>query len=272
MNMDLAQSFRKECIQIGSAAQDKAGLLREIAALAVRSPVLAGYPPERIFAALQEREKIGSTGFGNGIAIPHCNLKDVEDFVVGVLILPRGIDFDALDKKQTRILFFIIGPEDRRNQHIQILSSISKLLKTPQTIEDLLGAQTPEKVFETVLARLGPVEEPEERKGRSLFHVFVQKEELFDEILQILSAAVEGSIAVLEASNAGYYLHELPLFSAFWSDRSRGFLRVVLAVVRRELSNDVIRRIHMAVENMDREPGVLITVQDLFYSSGSIEF
>ena len=154
--MDLVQSFRKECIQIGSAAQDKAGLLREIAALAVRSPVLAGYPPERIFAALQEREKIGSTGFGNGIAIPHCNLKDVEDFVVGVLILPRGIDFDALDKKQTRILFFIIGPEDRRNQHIQILSSISKLLKTPQTIEDLLGAQTPEKVFETVLARLAP--------------------------------------------------------------------------------------------------------------------
>ena len=270
--MDLSHSLRPECVQIGSSAHSKTELLREIALLAVKSPILAGYTSEKIFEALQARERIGSTGFGNGIAIPHCSLTDVEDFVVGILILPEGIDFDAIDRQKTRLFFFIIGPEEKRTRHIQILSSISKLLKTPQTVDLMLRERSPEAVRERALSQLEISEELKEKKGRCLFHVFVQREELFDEILQIFSAAVEGSIAVIEASNAGYYLHSMPIFSALWSDRGKAFHRVILAVVSKELSNDVIRRIHTVAENIEKESGILIAVQDLFYTSGLIEF
>ncbi|KPJ87209.1 MAG: hypothetical protein AMS17_09165 [Spirochaetes bacterium DG_61] len=270
--MNLSESLRPECIQIGSSAHTKPELLREIVRLAVKSPTLAGYPFEKIYSALHAREEIGSTGFGNGIAIPHCSLKDVEDFVIGVLIHPEGIDFDAIDKQKTKLFFFIIGPEEKRTRHIQILSSISKFLKTPQTVDQLIREKLPEAVLERILSQLETAEELKEKKGRCLFHVFVQKEELFDEILQIFSAAVEGSIAVIEASNAGYYLHSMPLFSALWSERGKAFHRLILAIVNKELSNDVIRRIHTVAEKLEREPGILIAVQDLFYTSGLIEF
>jgi hypothetical protein len=95
---------------------------------------------------------------------------------------------------------------------------------------------------------------------------------LFEDILQVFSAAVKGSITVVETNNAGYYLHRLPLFSAYWSDVTQTFNRLIIAVVDRDFTNDVIRRIHMVANNIEKETGVLITVQDLVYTSGSIEF
>jgi PTS system nitrogen regulatory IIA component len=60
---------------------------------------------------LQQRERIGTTGFGGGIAIPHCSLDDIEEFVVGLLIVSDGVDFESLDGKKTTTFFFIIGPK-----------------------------------------------------------------------------------------------------------------------------------------------------------------
>ena len=77
---------------------------------------------------------------------------------------------------------------------------------------------------------------------------------------------------VLETNAAGYYLHRLPLFAAYWSENQKRFCRLILAVVDRDLSNDVIRRIHTAVEDLENTAGVLVSVQELFYSSGRLEF
>jgi hypothetical protein len=81
-------------------------------------------------------------------------------------------------------------------------------------------------------------------EGQSLFHVFVQREDFFNEILQGFTAAVQGSLLVLDASNAGSYLYSLPLFSALWSEGRTTFNKIIVAVVNKGLSNDVLRRIH----------------------------
>ena len=270
--MSLKDSLRPECVQIGSTAQNKHDVLMEIAGLAHKSPVLSGHSEEDIFNALEARERIGSTGFGKGIAIPHCSLEKLDEFVVGLLIVPGGIDFHSLDGQSTRMFFFIIGPEARRNQHIQILSSISKFLKTPDIIDRFLEDQDKKTIYNRIISLVPSGEEVKEKKGKCLFHVFIQKEEYFDDILQIFSASVQGSISVIETNNAGYYLHALPLFSSFWSEKSKTFSRIILAVVDKALSNDVIRRINMVAEDIEKEEGILIAVQDLFYTSGSIEF
>jgi mannitol/fructose-specific phosphotransferase system IIA component (Ntr-type) len=273
--MSLFASFRPECIQVGSEARNKAEVLAELARLAKKSRVLGRVPEKRILDALQEREQVGTTGFGNGIAIPHCALDDVEEFVVGLLIVPEGIDFDSLDRKKATTFFFIIGPKTQRNRHIQLLSAISKVLKDPDVIQRFLEAFDEKRVRQIVeeLFRLVDVGvSPGQQKGRCLFHVIVQREESFEDVLQVFSAAVAGSIAVLETNTAGYYLHRLPLFAAYWAESQKGFCRLILAVVDRDLSNDVIRRIHTVVEDVDNKPGVLIAVQELFYSSGSLEF
>jgi mannitol/fructose-specific phosphotransferase system IIA component (Ntr-type) len=273
--MGLFKSFRPECIQIGSDARNKAEVLADLVRLAKKSRVLDKVPEKRILDALQERERVGTTGFGSGIAIPHCGLEDIDEFVVGLLIAPEGIDFDSVDGKKATTFFFIIGPKSHRNRHIQLLSAISKILKNPDVIQRFLEAfdenqvrQIVEELFKLVDVGVAPGRDT----GKCLFQVFVQREECFEDLLQVFSAVVDGSIVVLEANAAGYYLHRLPLFAAYWTDSHKGFCRLILAVVDRDLSNDVIRRIHTVVEDVQNNPGVLITVQELFYSCGSLEF
>jgi PTS system nitrogen regulatory IIA component len=267
--MNLMESLRPECIRVGSRATDKRELLAEIAGLAKQSPLLAGIAEEKIRKALERREEIGSTGFGQGIAIPHCGLEELNEFVVGLLLAPRGIDFAALDGLPTRAFFFIVGPRKRRNQHIQILSALSKLLKTPRVIDDFLELDAAEAIRLRFL-QLVQVRDARGERGQCLFHVFVQREELFDDILQEISSCVQGALAVVETNNAGYYLHRLPLFSAYWSETRKGFFRIVLALVDKDRSNDLIRRLHMIAD--PQEGGVLITAQELMYAGGALEF
>jgi PTS system nitrogen regulatory IIA component len=270
--MNLAESFKAECVQLNSRAKNKKEVLREIARLALKSPVLSELSEQDIFNALEVRERIGSTGFGKGIAIPHCSLENLHEFVVGLLITPEGVDFQSLDKLKTKVFFFIIGPTEKRNVHIQILSSISRLFKTPEVIEQILKEKNIGTVRDRLLGLVRYREEMEEKKGYCLFHVFVQNEKYFQEILQVFTAAEHASVSVLESNNAGYYLYSLPLFSAMWSDKSTLFNKIIIAVISKDLSNDVIRRINMVVEDIDKTAGVLISVQDLFYSSGSIDY
>ncbi|MFW6138093.1 MAG: PTS sugar transporter subunit IIA [Spirochaetota bacterium] len=272
--MNISNILYTESIKTGSEAETKSQVLKELAALAVKNPVLSGYSVNDIVQALEAREKVGSTGFENGIAIPHCSLENLDGFVLGLLIVPEGVDFQSMDGKKTKIFFLIIGPKQRRNQHIQILSSVSRLLSTPESVKRLLEAKDPISVKKIVaeLLEFKEAKPAEEEIQKNLFQVFVQKEEYFNDILQIFTAAVPGSIAVVESSNAGYYLDKMPLFTAYWAESNRTFSRVILAVVDRNFTNEVIRRLNTIVENIDKEPGVLYTVQELFYTGGSIEF
>jgi PTS system nitrogen regulatory IIA component len=267
--MNLLESLRPECIRVGSTATSKQELIAEIAALAKQSPLLAGIPEGKIREALEARERIGSTGFGQGIAIPHCGLEELDEFVVGLLLVPGGLDFSALDGQPTRAFFFIVGPQARRNQHIQILSALSKLLKTPRIIDDFLRLADAEAIRLRFL-QLVQVRDARGERGQCLFHVFVQREECFDDILQEISSVVQGALAVVETNSAGYYLHRLPLFSAYWTETRKGFFRIVLAVVDKDRCNDLIRRLHMISD--PQEGGLLITVQELMYAGGSLEF
>ena len=213
--MDLINIIREDCIQIGSEARTKEEVLEEIARLVHKCHVLSGISESVLLEALAERERVGTTGFGNGIAIPHCTLENIEEFVVGVIVAPRGIDFESMDKKSTKVFFFIIAPKKRRNEHIQVLSSVSKLLKSAEMVQKLLSAEDPKAVIERLREFWSEGEDIRMAKQRSLFTVFVQREEYFDDILQALSTAVRGSISVIETNNAGYYLHKLPLFASF---------------------------------------------------------
>jgi PTS system nitrogen regulatory IIA component len=273
--MALFSSFRPECIQIGSAAGNKEEVLAELVRLAKRSHVLTGVPEQEILEALKQREQVGTTGFGGGIAIPHCSLENIDEFVVGLLIAPEGVDFQSVDGQNTTTFFFIIGPQSQRTRHIQLLSAISKIFKDPEVIGRFLEAFDENRVRRLVeqLFRLVDIGvAPGGQKGKCLFHVFVQEEQYFENLLQIFSAVVDGSIIVLETNAAGYYLHRLPLYAAYRSESRKGFCRLILAVVDRDLSNDVIRRIHTAVEDLENTAGVLVTVQELFYSSGRLDF
>lgn len=270
--MDLADAVSLDQIQVGTKARDKFDVLREIARLARKSPILAEYSEEVIFEALDTRERIGSTGFGAQVAIPHCTLEEIDDFVVGVLIAPQGVDFESLDGGPTRLFFFIIGPEPERNKHIRILSAVSRALQSPELVQKLCAASGPQEVHRLLSGRLTILEPEHQSKTMSMFNVIVQREEYFDSILELFASVDDGSVVVIETSNASSYLHTMPLYSAFWNESVARPGRIIVACVDRALCNDIVRRINMIAGSLETDPGVMITIHDLSYVSGSLDF
>ncbi len=266
----MIEGLRREniCI-VENEALDKAGVLKLISDIAARDVLLKGRKADDIYRALSRREEVGSTGLDRGVAIPHCSFPDLEGFVTGLLIIPRGVDFHSLDGDPSRLVFFIVGPEDARNTHVHILSTISKLSQDGALLENIKAAASEEramKLLEPFLRQVAGGEGGE----KCLFTIVVQAEELFTDILEILSSEVEGAVTVVEANRAGSYLNRLPLFSAFWNDEGKGFSRIISAVVNKRMMNDTIRRINIVRPDDGR--GVLITVNELLYLDGSIDF
>ncbi|MBN1696886.1 MAG: PTS sugar transporter subunit IIA [Spirochaetales bacterium] len=268
--MNLLSLINPDCMEIDSTASDKTEVLKEIAALAKRNGILKNITEEAIFAKLAEREEIGSTGFENSVAIPHCSFDTINEFVTGILINKKGVDFKSIDGKKTKIFFFIIGPADQRNKHIKLLSSISRLIK--KNIQTILNAGSKEDILRIIESNTKTEDTKIIEKEKVLFHIFIQTEKYFNDILQILSEVVEGSISVLSTYNAGYYLHKLPIYTSFWTDEKKKYSKIIIAVVDKTLANNVIRKINTTVETIEKESGILITANELFYSNGQIDF
>lgn len=97
---------------------------------------------EEAFNAVLEREKIMTTGVGNGIAIPHCKHNSCPNFAAALGIHPKGIDFEAIDKKKVKIVFLLVGPENNPGLHIKLLSRISRLMSNEDLREHLASCKT----------------------------------------------------------------------------------------------------------------------------------
>lgn len=121
------------------AAETKDEALLELAAkVEERHPLLGR---TEIFRVLQERERLGSTGIGDGVAIPHGKLKRTGDLVLVFGRSKKGVDFDALDGRKVHIFFLLIAPEEAFGLHLKMLGRISRILKDPAVRKALLEAQ-----------------------------------------------------------------------------------------------------------------------------------
>ena len=95
---------------------------------------------------LVERERLGSTALGNGVAIPHVKLAGIAEPVVAVATFSPGVDFVAPDAAPVRVIFLALSPADSPGVHLQILARISRLLRSPGVADNLRRASTPEEI------------------------------------------------------------------------------------------------------------------------------
>ncbi len=118
-------------------ATDKKGVLEELTAPLALAP---GIDHEELVRVLLERERLGSTGIGDGIAIPHAKSKSLESLFMGFGRSRKGVDFEATDGKPAHLFFVLLAPEDSSATHLKVLSKTSKLLKDSMFRKRLMNA------------------------------------------------------------------------------------------------------------------------------------
>jgi nitrogen PTS system EIIA component len=146
--MKLSQLLTKEAIVADLTSTTKHGIIRELARAV--APV-AGIAAEDIAAVLMERESLGSTGIGGGIAIPHGKLSSVTQIILGFGRSKAGVTYDSLDGKPVHIFFLLLTPENSTGGHLKVLAQISKLLKMDRFKQELITAETIDDIHEFIL-------------------------------------------------------------------------------------------------------------------------
>ncbi|MCA1582499.1 MAG: PTS sugar transporter subunit IIA [Acidobacteria bacterium] len=106
--------------------------------------------PADLARRLLDRERLGCTGLGAGIAIPHCKLKDLGEIVLAVASCPGGADFRSPDGVSVTLIFLILSPAEAPALHLQALARISRLLKTAGVADSLRRAQTPGDLYAAI--------------------------------------------------------------------------------------------------------------------------
>jgi PTS system nitrogen regulatory IIA component len=145
--MRLIDLLHPEALLAELQARSKGEVLSELAApLAQR----LGFETRRIAAILEERERLGSTGIGDGIGIPHGKLEGLDAPLLGVGRSRQGLPFDALDGKPVHLFFLLLTPEQAPGLHLQLLARISRMLKGGSFRERLLQAPDRESLWRLI--------------------------------------------------------------------------------------------------------------------------
>ncbi len=124
-------------------ASQKGQLLRELAARAAAS---LGLPVEQVTSQLLKREELGSTGTGNGIAIPHARLPGLKRPHGLLAKLKQGIEFDAIDGRPVDVVFVLLLPAAAESDALAALALVARALRSPETLVRLRAAQDPAEV------------------------------------------------------------------------------------------------------------------------------
>lgn len=127
---------------------DKPSILKELSGVLVQPCQVSSI--EELVQVLLDREKLGSTGIGEGIAIPHGRLKKLKRFYISFGRSLKGVDFDSIDRKPSQLFFLVMAPENSAVDNLKLLSRIVTLLKEPSFKKRLMEARSPKELFQII--------------------------------------------------------------------------------------------------------------------------
>ncbi|ETW12412.1 PTS transporter subunit IIA-like nitrogen-regulatory protein PtsN [Roseivivax marinus] len=151
--MNVMDLLKPAAVRAISAASSKKRMMHDIADIAAGA---YGLNPDRTVEALMERESLGPTGVGHGVALPHARLAGLDKVVGAFLLLEKPIDFEAVDRQPVDIVFALFAPEDAGVEHLKALALVSRTLRDPAFCDKLRANPDPAKLY-TILTEVAPV-------------------------------------------------------------------------------------------------------------------
>jgi PTS system nitrogen regulatory IIA component len=146
--MKITNILRVESILPELKSRDKDGVIRELAEAVTRSE--AAIPLDTLTEVLAEREKLGSTGIGSGVAIPHGKLPNLDRIVAAFGRSRPGIDFDSQDGEPAHLFFVLVAPENTAGLHLKALAKLSRLLKDSHFRQKLLDVSDAQAIYSAI--------------------------------------------------------------------------------------------------------------------------
>lgn len=266
------QLIDERALRLDAAAGSKDEVINLASELLAGIQEKGGPGKKEIYRLLTDREALGSTGIGDGIAIPHATVEGSGEFKLAIITIPGTVDFDSLDGKPVSVVFAMLGPAEQRSNHVRILASLSRLMKIPGFLGDIVKTTSVKDFRDLFQAAEDPDTPDVKTVAKSLLLAVVQRDEYLEPLLEILTGISQSETIVMEGHGAGRYLHALPLFSMFWTDESQKTeSKVVIAVIDRHAGNETIRQISTGIADPSRESGLMVAIQDLSLVSGSLE-
>ena len=141
--MDLLELIKPEAVRVLTSASSKKRLIHDVADLAEAA---YGVDSQTAMDALQEREALGPTGVGGGVALPHCRLPDIEAMAGVFILLERPVDFEAVDRQPVDIAFGLFAPLDAGVEHLKALALVSRTLRESSVCAKLRANPDPAKL------------------------------------------------------------------------------------------------------------------------------
>jgi PTS system nitrogen regulatory IIA component len=146
--MKINELIAPERVCANSQATSKKRVLEELSGLMADTE--SELTPEQVFESLIGRERLGSTGMGHGVAIPHGRVPGCDHAVGAFLKLEHGIDYDAIDGEPVDLLFALMVPDHFTDEHLDLLAQVAQLLGNPELCEQLRGTQDAQQIFQLI--------------------------------------------------------------------------------------------------------------------------
>ncbi|MDO9578119.1 MAG: PTS sugar transporter subunit IIA [Candidatus Cloacimonadales bacterium] len=269
--MNLSEIIKLECCDVDFQAEDKDQALHKLATLLRRSSELRDMSEEIIYGALKARENMGSTGFDRGIAIPHCQLEGLENFIISIAVSKKGIHFDSLDKKKTRIFVTIIGPKGNSSEHLKLLASTSHILKEPGVVENLIQTNTKISLYEEFLRNADNGVGKITHKGQDKLMILIVKDEnILQDITEVFVEYGVQESTIIDTQQMENLLSNVPLFMGFFNftGDKNPTSKIIMVKITKEHINAIIKGLEDIFGDLDSFSDLGIMVLDLFFSKG----
>lgn len=272
--MKLLDYLNKDLIVTRFKAKNKDQALRKISEISSKNSNLAGISEDEIYKKLLEREKLGSTGFSHGIAIPHIRIKGLANFVVGFFISNTGIKFDSADHKKSHLFAVIFAPEEKVQDNLKLLARISRLLSNRYFQKELLKSQTAEIVYETISRYCSDKEDDDiEKQKMKLLYIILYYEDYLTDILEyLIERGIEGA-NIIQSSGMGMYVSNIPIFASLlgFMKEDRYSSTTIMALIPEETESTIIKGLEAITGNMDKKQGAMVITQDISFYKGSMK-
>lgn len=149
--MKLKEILSEDRIKIPLESEEKKKIIEELVDLVVQSKNLQD-KKDNILKAVLEREAVMSTGVGDEVAIPHGKADGLDDIVAALGVTKKPVDFQSLDGKPVRLVWLLVGPQDKTGPHLKALSRISRLMHKKDFKDKLLQINSPKEMIEAITA------------------------------------------------------------------------------------------------------------------------